>query len=102
MDVKCSNCGTNNRLQAQAQLYADILQACLNNTNCVSFETWGIYDGDTWVGTENAPLLWDTNWNTKPAYDAVLATLQAHAAKRQAEAAAARGSASLRGGSAVA
>lgn len=83
MDVKCPNC-TPDRLQAQAQVYADILGACLSQPNCKSFETWGLYDGDTWVGTENAPLLWDAKWNTKPAYDAVLATLQAHAAAKGA------------------
>ena len=43
---------------------------------------WGIFDGDTWVGTENAPLLYDTKFNPKPAYNAVLATLQAAAVKR--------------------
>jgi endo-1,4-beta-xylanase len=83
MDVKCPNCNAQ-RLQAQAQVYADMLEACLENSNCASFETWGLYDADTWVGTENAPLLWDTNWQPKPAYYAVLSTLQAHAAKREA------------------
>lgn len=86
MDVKCPNCNGNaSRLAAQAQVYSDMLGACLENTNCKSFETWGIYDGDTWVGTDNAPLLYDANWQPKPAYDAVLATLQAHAARRSAK-----------------
>ena len=83
MDVKCPNCNAS-RLDAQAQVYAEMLGACLSNANCKSFETWGIYDGDTWVGTDNAPLLYDVNWQPKPAYNAVLATLQAHAAKRGA------------------
>lgn len=82
MDVKCSNCDAT-RLAAQAQVYSDILGACLSNANCKSFETWGLYDGDTWVGTENAPLLWDAKWQPKPAYAAVLATLQQHAAGRR-------------------
>lgn len=79
MDVKCPNC-TSDRLEAQGQLYADILQACLENANCASFETWGLYDAGSWVGEDNAPLLWDAQWNAKPAFSAVLATLQAHAA----------------------
>ena len=83
MDVKCANCNAS-RLAAQAQVYSDMLGACLANANCKSFETWGVYDGDTWVGTDNAPLLFDTAWAKKPAYDAVLATLQAHAARRRA------------------
>lgn len=36
MDVKCPNCNSS-RLQAQAQVYADTLQACLDNANCASF-----------------------------------------------------------------
>ena len=82
MDVKCSNCNAA-RLAVQAQVYTEVLEACLANKNCASFETWGIYDGDTWVGTENAPLLFDANWAPKPAYNAVLATLQAHAQTRR-------------------
>lgn len=81
MDVKCPNCDAQ-RLQAQAQVYGDMLQACLNNTNCASYETWGIYDGDSWVGADNAPLLWDVNWKPKPAYDQVLSTLQRHAQRK--------------------
>ena len=38
MDVKVSNSNPT-RLQAQAQVYADVLQACLDNSNCKSFET---------------------------------------------------------------
>lgn len=36
-DVKVPN-STPARLQAQAQVYSDILQACLDNSNCKSFE----------------------------------------------------------------
>ena len=49
---------------------------------------WGIYDGDTWVGTNNHPLLWDENFQTKPAFDSVLSTFQRHAAKLEAQRAA--------------
>ena len=38
-----------------------------------------------WVGTNNHPLLWDENWASKPAFDSVLATFQAHAAKLEAQ-----------------
>ena len=83
MDVKCPGCSATG-LQAQAQVYADVLGACLAQPNCKSFETWGVFDGDTWVGSNNRPLLWDEQWQPKPAYNAVLATLQHHAAARRA------------------
>jgi endo-1,4-beta-xylanase len=79
MDVKCPRCDAT-RLQAQAQVYADVLGACLANTNCKSFETWGIFDGDTWIPGDLQPLLFDAQWAPKPAYTAVLSTLQHHAA----------------------
>ena len=79
MDVKCPRCDAA-RLQAQAQVYADVLGACLANTNCKSFETWGIFDGDTWIRGDMNPLLFDAQWAPKPAYTAVLSTLQHHAA----------------------
>jgi endo-1,4-beta-xylanase len=86
MDVKCAKCDAA-RLQAQAQVYADVLGACLANVNCKSFETWGIFDGDTWIGSDQSPLLFDTQWAPKPAYTAVLSTLQHHAAALRAAAA---------------
>jgi len=40
MDVRCTPPCASDRLGKQAQIYGSILQACLNNTNCKSFETW--------------------------------------------------------------
>ena len=87
MDVRCSNCSAD-RLNLQAKVYGDMLQACLDNkkpTNangkggCLSFETWGFTDKHTWIGTQDAPLLYDENYAPKPAYNEVLAVLQAAA-----------------------
>ena len=104
MDVRCTGC-TAARLDLQAKVYSDILQACLDNvapTNpngkggCKSFETWGFTDKHTfvarasahasgarvpshvarrafpirsrsWIGTDDAPLLYDVNYQPKPA-----------------------------------
>lgn len=32
--------------ERQAQVYGDILEACLNNTGCTGFETWGFVRAD--------------------------------------------------------
>ena len=44
MDVTCGGyshpCGKA-LFERQAQVYGDVLEACLNNTACTAFETWG-------------------------------------------------------------
>ena len=96
MDVRCplvggAICGAD-RLAAQAVIYGDILQACLDNVlpgpsgkgGCKSFETWGFTDRHTWLWTfENPthsdvqPLPYSVTYAIKPAYTELLATLQA-------------------------
>lgn len=84
MDVRCTPpCGAD-RLNLQAQVYGNILQACVNNTNCKSFETWGFTDLHTWLWSFNnpnhvnmQPLPFDMAYNPKPAFYELLAVLQA-------------------------
>jgi len=100
MDVRCAPaadgtiCGAA-RLAAQADIYAGMLGACLANAKptapsgrggCKSFETWGFTDRHTWLWDfqnpkhlDMQPLPFDGNYNAKPAYAAMLATLQAPA-----------------------
>ena len=33
--------------ERQAQVYGDVLEACLNNTGCTGFETWGFVRTNT-------------------------------------------------------
>ena len=63
-------------LQAQADLYRDVLAACYidNPGVCTAFLTWGIYDGLTWLDMDGGrfhPLLYDENFEKKPAYHAI-------------------------------
>jgi endo-1,4-beta-xylanase len=63
------------RLERQAQTYQRIMQACLNASNCWSFTTWGLTDHYSWIpgytGHPDAPLLFDEQFQPKPAYDAL-------------------------------
>lgn len=82
MDVRCTPpCGAD-RLDTQGDIYAGMLQACLNNTNCKSFETWGFTDRYTWLWSydnpthaDMQPLPFDVNYNAKPAFYKMLALL---------------------------
>eukprot|EP00912_Choanoflagellata_sp_UC4_P000342 UC4_evm5s209 len=78
LDIKCIPQGSKNqvcnadRLNAQAHLYAEILRTCLDAPNCKSVETWGFVDSHSWIGEPVAPLLFDRNYNPKPAVSAMI------------------------------
>jgi endo-1,4-beta-xylanase len=59
----------------QAQFYTSVVNACNAVTACSGITIWGFTDLHSWVpgtfGGEGAALLWDENYNPKPAYTAV-------------------------------
>jgi endo-1,4-beta-xylanase len=78
IDVSCPGCSAQ-QLQTQAKIYGDLVNACLNNKDtCKSFESWGYTDKYTWLGSDKHPLPFDENYNKKPAFNSLLAALQAH------------------------
>ncbi len=62
------------QLEAQAQIYSDILKVCLE-TNCTAFVMWGFTDAHSWL-TSSKPLIFDSDYSKKPAYKALAAVLQ--------------------------
>ncbi len=69
----------------EATVYHDMLQACLESKVCTSFATWGISDATSWLSCVGAgcsqippadPLMFDREYNPKPAYFAVQDLLQ--------------------------
>lgn len=63
----------------QAQIYKDIVEACLESGVCKSITIWGISDKFSWLlqpefqnlGGGDAPLIFDESYNPKPAYYAI-------------------------------
>ncbi len=69
--------------QKQAKAYADLFALFLKYKNVVSRITfWGVNDGESWLngwpipGRTNYPLLFDRNFQPKPAFYSVIATKQ--------------------------
>jgi len=61
--------------QTQANEYKKLMEICLNNDNVTTFVLWGFTDQHTWVPQVfpgyGRPLIYDNNYNPKPAYNAL-------------------------------
>jgi endo-1,4-beta-xylanase len=80
IDVRLKDSSPNS-LTDQAQLYSEITKACLELSACKAIQTWGFTDKHSWIpgfyhGTGWA-LLWDADYQKKPAYTAIMNALSA-------------------------
>jgi endo-1,4-beta-xylanase len=67
-------------LQAQAEIYRDVLQLALSSPNCRGFQIWGFTDSQSWIpgftpGKGGATIL-DSQYKPKPAYQSLKEQLQ--------------------------
>ena len=62
-------------LSAQAKLYGEITTLCVQQPACKAVQTWGFTDKHSWIPQfykgQGWALLWDDNYQKKPAYEAV-------------------------------
>lgn len=76
MDVRLSGPGSKaERLQKQAQIYQQVLQVCLRQPRCKVFTLWGVSDAYSWRAASE-PLLFDADYQPKPAYFALQRALR--------------------------
>ncbi|MFF5897698.1 endo-1,4-beta-xylanase [Streptomyces argenteolus] len=74
VDVQITELDIEGSGSAQAANYTKVVNACLAVTRCKGMTVWGITDKYSWRSS-GTPLLFDGDYNKKPAYDAVLAAL---------------------------
>ncbi len=67
-------------LQAEADIYKDLLDACLSESACTLFQTWGFTDRYSWIPVAYPGYGWalpfDLRYRKKPAYNVLLKELQ--------------------------
>jgi endo-1,4-beta-xylanase len=76
LPVDASGNATPANLQMQAAIYRQIAEACLAHPGCTALQTWGFTDKYSWIGshskkTRGAALLFDRDYQPKPAYQAL-------------------------------
>jgi len=74
VDVQITELDIEGSGTAQADNYRRVVQACLAVSRCTGITVWGVTDKYSWR-SGGTPLLFDGNYNKKPAYDAVLSAL---------------------------
>ncbi|MEV5545689.1 endo-1,4-beta-xylanase [Streptomyces sp. NPDC052309] len=74
VDVQITELDIEGSGTSQANSYANVVRACLAVSRCTGITVWGVTDKYSWRSS-GTPLLFDSNYNKKPAYDAVLSAL---------------------------
>jgi endo-1,4-beta-xylanase len=79
LDIRVSDSSAAS-LNAQAKLYGEIAAICVQQPACKLFQTWGFTDKHSWIPSfypgMGWALLWDANYQKKPAYASVLNSLR--------------------------
>jgi endo-1,4-beta-xylanase len=78
VDVHITELDVGGSGSAQADVYRTVTESCVAVERCAGITTWGITDKYSWRGDET-PLLFDSNYQKKEAYTAVLDALNAAA-----------------------
>lgn len=75
LDVQLKGVGSREeRLEAQARVYAEVLAACRAVRGCTAVTLWGFTDAHSWRAAAE-PLIFDALYRPKPAYEALLRAL---------------------------
>ncbi|KAK0384413.1 hypothetical protein NLU13_8500 [Sarocladium strictum] len=76
LDIRMELPSTTQKLQQQATDYGNVIRACALTEKCIGVTTWGLTDAHSWIPSTFSgygdALPWDSNYQKKPAYNAIL------------------------------
>ncbi len=79
LDIRMPTPASTANLNQQATDYGNVVKACMSVSRCTDMTVWGVDDGHSWVpGTfpgQGAALLFDANYQPKPAFYSALQAL---------------------------
>lgn len=82
VDVRIDEPVTSEKLEEQAGIYWNMLNVCVEHPACTAFVTWGVTDKHSWIPEfldgYDAGLLFDAEYQPKPAYWALRDVLERH------------------------
>lgn len=81
IDIRIRGDVTQDKLAQQADAYRKLMEICLNFPQCTNFTLWGFTDAYSWIPQfeqgSGAALIFDEQYQPKPAYYSLQAALQA-------------------------
>ncbi len=79
LDIRMPTPPSSANLNQQASDYSTVVKACMAVSRCTDITVWGVDDGHSWVPNtfpgQGAALLFDANYQPKPAFNAVIQAL---------------------------
>src|SRR4051812_5331440 len=78
MDVRVRDLPAQTRLETQKSVYRSIVAVCVGEPRCDGITFWGFTDAHSWIDAQfgaDDPLLFDDQYDAKPAYCGVLDAL---------------------------
>ena len=82
LPVDANGTASDGDLLRQAEIYREIVRACLQSPECTAIQTWGFTDRYSWIGshshgTRGAALPFDRTYKPKAAYQLMFEEISA-------------------------
>ncbi|CAA9963962.1 hypothetical protein P3342_009647 [Pyrenophora teres f. teres] len=81
LDLRMNTPATPEKLQVQGEVFERVARSCMAVKRCIGITVWGIVDKYSWIPRpfmgEGAALMWDDNYEKKPAYAGLIGGIRA-------------------------